>query len=255
MTLHDDSIVSLEHGLEHTMRIDLAACYRLADRFGFSDVVWGHITAKIPGTEHFLINRFGLRYDEVTASNLVTVDLEGKVVNPGSGSSEEDVNVTGFVIHSAIHKARPEITCIMHSHTPAGLAVSALKNGLMPMVQDAMPFYERVSYHTYQGLSADTDARQALAASLGDVNKAMIMRNHGLMTCGETVGEAFMTMYYLERACKVQLQVLSSGQEVSLPSREECENAVREYAAFPYGKYEWPALLRLVEKHAPDFRD
>ena len=257
MTQHNHQLSARYTKAEWAMRVDLAACYRLADRFGFSDIVWNHITAKIPGSEHFLINRLGLRYDEVTASNLVSLDLDGNVVDPGSASSEEgveDVNVTGFVIHSAIHAARPDVHCVMHSHAEAGLAVCVLKRGLMPMIHDAMPFYGRLAYHDYEGLSTDTGERERLAASLGD-KMAMILRNHGLLTCGETVAAAFMNMYYLERACKVQMQVLSSGQEFELPSAEMCAHAAKQSECFPFGKIEWPALLRLVEKHSPDYRD
>ena len=236
------------------MRVDLAACYRLADLFGFSDIVWNHITARGPGTEHFLINRFGLRFDEVTASNLVTLDLDGNVVDSGSATSDEDVNVTGYIIHSAIHAARPDVRCVMHSHSEAGLAVSVLKEGLVPMIQDAMPFYDRVAYHDYEGLAIDTDERERLAANLGD-KMVMVLRNHGLLTCGETVGEAFMNMYYLERACKVQMRVYASGREYALPPADLCEQAAKEYEQFPYGKYEWPALLRLADERSPGFRD
>lgn len=236
------------------MRVDLAACYRLADLFGFSDIVWNHITAKVPETEHFLINRFGLRFDEVTASNLVTVDLDGEIVDPGTASSEDDINLTGFIIHSAIHAARADVHCVMHSHSEGGLAVSALREGLIPMVQDALPFFGRVAYHDYEGLSVDKAERERLAANLGDKN-VMILRNHGLLTCGETVGEAFMHMYYLEKACKVQLQVLATGRDYALPPREVCERAARQYEVFPYGKYEWPALLRLADERSPGFRE
>ncbi|MGH7178253.1 MAG: class II aldolase/adducin family protein, partial [Tepidisphaeraceae bacterium] len=239
---------------EWRMRVDLAACYRLADLFGFSDIVWNHITARVPGTERFLINRFGLRFDEVTASNLITLDLDGNVVDPGTGTSAEDVNLTGFVIHSAIHAARRDIQCVMHSHTDAGMAVSVLKDGLMPMIQDAMPLYDRISYHDYTGLAIDTDERERLTASLGD-SMAMILRNHGLLTCGRTVAEAFMGMYNLERACRVQLQVLSSGQPFVLPSAELCKQAATQYGQFAYGRYEWPALLRLADERSPGFRE
>lgn len=238
---------------EWQTRVDLAACYRLADLFGISDIVWNHITARVPETEHFLINRFGLRFDEVTASNLVTVDLEGNVVDAGSGDGPEPVNRTGFVIHSAIHRARPDMVCVMHSHSDAGMAVSVLEEGLLPMIQDALPLYNRVSYHDYEGLAVDTAERERLAVSLGE-NRAMILRNHGLLTCGETVGEAFMTMYYLERACDVQLKVLATGRPYRLPGDALCERAAAEYAAFPYGKYEWPALLRLADQKSPGFR-
>jgi ribulose-5-phosphate 4-epimerase/fuculose-1-phosphate aldolase len=239
---------------EWRMRTDLAACYGLAELFGFSDIVWNHITAKVPESEFFLINRFGLRFDEVTASNLVTVDLDGNVVDPGTATSEDDVNVTGFIIHSAIHAARPDIHCVMHSHSEGGLAVSALREGLIPMVQDALPFFERVAYHDYEGVSVDVAERERLAADLGGMN-VMILRNHGLLTCGETVGEAFMHMYYLEKACKVQMRVLATGRDYSLPPREVCERAARQYEHFPYGKYEWPALLRLADERSPGFRD
>jgi ribulose-5-phosphate 4-epimerase/fuculose-1-phosphate aldolase len=209
-------------GADRQTRVDLAACYRLADLFGFSDIIWNHITARVPGTENFLINRFGLRFDEVTASNLLTLDLDGNLVDGGSADSIEDVNVTGFVIHSAIHAARPDVQCVMHSHTDAGMAVSVLRDGLMPMIQDALALYQRISYHDYEGLAVDKAERERLAASLGG-NNAMILRNHGLLTCGETVGEAFMTMYYLDRACKVELRVLSSGQRYLLQRDAVCE--------------------------------
>lgn len=237
---------------EWQARLDLAAGFRVADHFGFSDIIWNHITAKISGTEHFLINRFGLRYDEVTASNLVTIDLDGNVIDPGTAASDEDLNVTGFVIHSAIHAARHDVHCVMHSHSPGGMAVSALKDGLLPMTIDAMEFYNRVAYHDFEGMSTDTDERERMAANLGD-NNAMIMRNHGLLTCGATVGAAFMKLYYLERACSVQMQVLASGQAVQLPTPELCEKTAQQAAQFTHGRHEWPALLRLVEARYPDY--
>lgn len=254
MTLHKRAAQSLYSQAEWQMRVDLAACYRLADRFGFSDIVWNHITAKVPESEHFLINRFGLRFDEVSASNLVTIDVDGEVVDPGSAQSDEAINVTGYVIHSAIHAARPDVHCVMHSHSEAGLAVSVLKHGLQPMIQDAMPFYNRIAYHDYEGLAVDLDERVRLAASLGERN-AMILRNHGLLTCGETVGEAFIMMYYLERACRTQLQVMATGQEVQLPTPAVCEAAAAQAMQFPHGKYEWPALLRLLDTESPGFRE
>lgn len=234
---------------EWERRVELAACYRLADRFGFSDIVWNHITARVPGTEkHFLLNRFGLRHDEVTASNLIKLDLAGNVLD-----GPEDVNVTGFVIHSAIHAAREDVVCVMHAHPPGGLAVSALECGLIPMIQDAMPFYNRIAYHDYEGLSTDTSECERLAANLGAHN-AMIMRNHGLLTVGRSVGEAFMLMYSLERACRVQMQVLASGQAASLPSADVCERAARQYEDFWPGRYEWPALIRLLDAEDPSYR-
>lgn len=240
---------------EWQMRVDLAASYRLADMFGFSDIIWNHITAKVPDSEHFLINRFGLRYDEITASNLVKLDLDGNVADPGSASSDiDDVNLTGFVIHSAIHAARPDLHCVMHSHSEYGMAVSALRDGLVPMVQDAMPFFEQVAYHDYEGLSTNVDERTRLAASLGDKN-VLIMRNHGLLTCGASVGEAYVLMYYLERSCQVQMRVLASGAEYTKVAPEICRNAAAQYEMFPHGKYEWPALKRLLDQRAPDYRN
>jgi ribulose-5-phosphate 4-epimerase/fuculose-1-phosphate aldolase len=254
MTAQGKSAVSRYSKVEWQARVDLAACYRLADMFGFSDIIWNHITAKVPGTEHFLINRFGLRYDEVTASNLVKIDLDGNVVDPGSGKSDEDVNRTGFVIHSAVHAARPDIHCVMHTHSAAGMAVSALADGLVPMQIDGMMFYENVAYHEFEGQSVDTAERVRIAADLGEQN-AMILRNHGLLTCGETVAEAFIGMYYLERACALQIQVQASGQAVQLPSPEVMHRTRQQAAQFAPGKFEWPALLRLVDKAAPDYCD
>ena len=253
MTLPEEKVNAIFSETEWLERIELAACYRLADIFGFSDVIWNHITARIPGTDHFLIKCLGLRYDEVCASNLVTLDMNGDVVNRGGAKNDEDLNVTGFVIHSAIYAARADVNCVMHTHSPAGLAVSVLKDGLVPMVLDVMPLKDRVSYHECEGLSVDTNERQRLAKSLGE-NNAMIMRNHGLVSCGESVGAAFMLMYYLERACSVQLQVQASGQEYVLPPQEVYDQAASQYDLYPYGKYEWPALLRLVEQKSPGFR-
>lgn len=239
---------------EWQTRVDLAACYRLADLFGFSDIVWNHITAKVPGSDTFLINRFGLRYDEITASNLIAVDLDGKVTDPGSERSDiDDINLTGFVIHSAIHAARPDLHCVMHSHSEYGLAVSALEHGLVPLIQDAMPFFEQVAYHDYEGLSTDLDERQRLAQNLGD-KQVMILRNHGMLTCGADVAEAFILMYYLERSCKVQIQVMSSGAKFRAVPADICRKAASQYILFPHGQYEWPALLRLLDQRAPDFR-
>ena len=255
MTNLSDARQSKYSAAEWQMRVDLAACYRLADMFGFSDIIWNHITAKVPDTENFLINRFGLRHDEISASNLVTLDIDGNVVDSGSASSEgADVNVTGYVIHSAIHAARPDLHCVMHSHSEHGLAVSALKSGLVPMIQDAMPFYKQVAYHDYEGMSTDVAERQRLAASLGD-KKVMILRNHGTLTCGTTVSEAFMLMYYLERSCRTQMQVLATGQEYTVPSDAVSEAAAGQYEIFPHGKYEWPALLRMLDQQQPGYKD
>jgi len=233
---------------EARTRVDLAACYRLTAHFGYDDVIWNHISARIPGEDAFLINPLGYRYDEIRASNLVKVDLEGRVLEGG------ETNPTGFVIHSAIHRRRPDVRCVMHTHTPGGLAVSALAEGLLPMVQDSFLFHDRVRYHAYEGFSTDLDERERLAGSLGNAS-ALILRNHGLLTVGRTIGEAVMTMHYLERACRVQIAVLSTGREISLPPPEVREKAARQYEDFQPGKYEWLALVRLMDKVDPSFRD
>lgn len=248
------SLRSAGHGTysaaEWEMRIELAACYRLVDYFGYSDIVWNHISARVPGNaEHFLINRMGLRYDEVKASNLVKLDVEGSVID-----GPDDVNITGFIIHSAIHKRRPEVNCVLHTHTRGGLGVSTLECGLLPMIQDAVMFHKRIAYHDYEGLSTDIDERERLAANLGD-NHAMILRNHGLITVGRTVGEAFMLMHYLERACQIQMDVMATQQKISLPCKSVLDHAAKQYEQFSPGKHEWPALLRLMDKIDPSFRE
>ena len=225
-------------------RVNLAACYHLADYFQMSDIIWNHITSKTSKEkETFLINSFGLRYDEITASNLVEVTPEGKVIN-----SDSAINDTGYIIHGAIHQARKDITCVMHTHSRAGLAVSCLEEGLQPMIQDAAIFYNRVSYHDWEGMSTESEECERLSKSLGK-NNVMILRNHGLLTCGTTIAEAFMLMYYLDRACKNQIDTMSTGMKLNVPSDNIMEFAAGQYddPRFKLGKHEWPALLRLLD--------
>ena len=246
---------------EWQTRIDLAACHRLAEMYRFSDIVWNHITARVPdGSGRFLINMFGLRFDEVTASNLVTLDESGNVVVPpmtpeGEVIPLDNMNDTGFVIHSAIYRMREDVNCIMHSHSRAGVAVSTLKEGFVPMIQDALMFYDDVAYHEYEGLSLDLDERDRLAEHLGD-KSVMIMRNHGLLTTGATVAQAFVRMYYLERSCQVQIDAYSTGRELHLPSEEVCRHAAKQYeqSASP-GTYEWDALLRKLDQSDPSYKN
>ena len=226
-------------------RVNLAACYHLADHFQMTDIIWNHITAKTSEQkETFLINQFGLRYDEVTASNLLEIDLEGNIV-----SGEGNINYTGYIIHGAVHKARKEINCVMHTHTRAGLAISCLKDGLNPIFQDAAIFHNRVSYHDWQGMSTEVEECKDIAKNLGK-NKVMILRNHGLLTCGETIGEAFILMYYLDKTCKNQLDTMSTGKPILVPSDNIMEYAAGQYEdpRFRLGHHEWPALLRLLDK-------
>ena len=225
-------------------RINLAASYHLADHFGWSDIIWNHITAKTSKNKNtFLINKFGLRYDEITASNLLEIDLDGNIVN-GVG----EINVTGYLIHGAIHKNRKDIYCVMHTHSRAGLAVSCFKEGLKPMIQDSAIFYNRVSYHEWEGMSTDSEECDRLSKSLGS-NKVMILRNHGLLTCGESTAETFMLMYYLDRACKTQIDAESTGEKLIIPSNNIMEYAAGQYddPRFKLGKHEWPALIRLLD--------
>ena len=231
---------------EWSNRINLAACYHLADHFGMSDIVWNHITAKTSSKkETFLINSFGLRYDEITASNLVEITTEGEVIN-----SSSSINDTGYIIHGAIHQSRTDIACVMHTHSRAGLAISCISDGLKPMIQDAAMFHKRISYHDWEGMSTERDECARLSKSLGN-NKVMILRNHGLLTCGSTIAEAFMLMYYLDRACKNQLDVLSTRAENIIPSNNIMEYAAGQYEEpeFKLGIHEWPALLRLLDKN------
>ena len=226
-------------------RVNLAACYHLADHFQMTDIIWNHITAKTSEQkETFLINQFGLRYDEVTASNLLEIDLEGNIV-----SGEGDINYTGYIIHGAVHKARKEINCVMHTHTRAGLAISCIKDGLNPIFQDAAIFHNRVSYHDWQGMSTEVEECKDIAKNLGK-NKVMILRNHGLLTCGETIGEAFILMYYLDKTCKNQLDTMSTGKPIIVPSDNIMEYAAGQYEdpRFRLGHHEWPALLRLLDQ-------
>ena len=225
-------------------RVELAACYHLANHFNMSDIIWNHITAKTYSQKDtLLINKFGLRYDEVAASNLLEIDLDGNII-----SGEGKINETGYIIHGAIHKNRKDIHCVMHTHSRAGLAVSCFKDGLKPMIQDSAIFYNRVSYHEWEGMSTDSEECYRLSKSLG-ANKAMILRNHGLLTCGESISEAFMLMYYFDRACKTQIDAESTGEELVIPTNNIMEYAAGQYddPRFKLGKHEWPALIRLLD--------
>ena len=231
---------------EFKNRIDLAAAYHLADMYGFSDIIWNHITCKTSSKKNtFLINRFGLRYDEITASNLLEIDLDGKVL-----SKEGEINYTGYVIHGAIHKTRNDLHCVMHSHSRAGLAVSCLKNGLEILIQDSAMFHNRISYHDWEGMSTNAVECISISNDLGK-NNVMILRNHGLLTAGKTIGETFILMYYLVRACKVQLDLASINKEIIKPSDNLLEFAAGQYEDPKYqlGKHEWPALKRMLKKN------
>jgi ribulose-5-phosphate 4-epimerase/fuculose-1-phosphate aldolase len=239
-------------------RVDLAAAYRLIAHFGLEDSIFTHISARAPtGDDHFLINPYGLRFGEVTASNLVTADHDGKVIDDPYGAG---INAAGYTIHSAIHAARPDVSCVLHTHTIAGVAVSCQEDGLLPINQWALQFYDRIAFHDYEGIALDLSERERLVADLGD-RKVMILRNHGLLTCGRSVGEAFKLMYNLERSCQVQIALQSSGAKMRFPSEEICERTARQYERWDGDDFanrpdpEWDAYLRLIREKQPDFEN
>ena len=235
---------------EWQARVDLAAAYRLTERFGMTTLVYNHITSRVPGTEdQFLINEFGLGYDEVTASNLVEIDLDGNVLEEG----EHRINIPGYVIHSAVHAARHDVTCVMHTHTPYGMAVSALEEGLLPLQQDTYRFHGRVSYHEFEGLAVDADERERLVTDLGSTN-AMILRNHGLLTVGGSVAEAWITMWQLERACQIQVLAQSTGQAIRQAPLSAIEKTVGLFDGDD-GSTVWPWLLRTIDRKDASYRE
>lgn len=236
---------------EWQMRVDLAAAYRLVDLYGWSDLIGTHISARVPG-EHdaFLINPYGLLFDEITASSLVKVDEEGNKLSP----SEYEVNPAGFVIHSAIHMAKPEIACALHTHTPAGTSIATQKDGLLPITQHAMAIYAHTAYHGYEGIATDLSERERLVRDLGEAN-VLVLRNHGLLTVGRTIGEAFVWMYRAERAARMQLGIQQAGAEIiEIPDEVQQVTIERNKKANspeghrPIGKLEWPALKRKLDR-------
>ena len=233
---------------EWQARVDLAAAYRLTDHFGMTTLIYNHITARVPGMEdQFLINEYGLGYEEVAASNLVKIDMDGNILEEG----EHRINFTGYVIHSAIHGARHDVACVMHTHTPYGMAVSALEEGLLPLQQEAYQFHERVSYHEFEGVAVDVDERERLVTDLGG-NNAMVLRNHGLLTVGRTVAEAWIRMWQLELACKIQVLAQSTGQAI----RQAPIPAIEKAAMFDgdSASLEWAWLLRTIDRKDASYR-
>jgi ribulose-5-phosphate 4-epimerase/fuculose-1-phosphate aldolase len=236
---------------EWAMRVDLAACYRLVDMFGWSDLLGTHISARVPGEENvFLINPYGLLFEEITASSLVKVDEDGTILSP----TDYYINPAGFVIHGAVHMARPEVACALHTHTPAGTSVATQKGGLLPLTQHALAVIAHVAYHGYEGIATDMSERERLVRDLGDSN-ILVLRNHGLLTVGRTVAEAFVWMYRAERACRMQLAIQQAGAEVTeIPEDVQQTTITRNRLANspqghrPIGVLEWPALLRKLDR-------
>jgi ribulose-5-phosphate 4-epimerase/fuculose-1-phosphate aldolase len=243
---------------EWITRIDLAACYRLMAFYDMSDMIANHISARVPGEEGaFLINPYGMLYEEVTASCLIKIDHDGNILaKPDFGKLDYGVNKAGFVIHGALHKAKPHIDCVIHTHTWAGMAVSMLECGLLPATQTAMRF-AKISYHEYEGVVLDVSMQDALVQDLGD-NNAMIMRNHGLLTVGRTIPEAFNAMHRLELACKTQLAAMATGERLHTVPPEIVEKTYMNYqpqVRRPFGVMEWPALLRKLDRLDPSYRE
>jgi ribulose-5-phosphate 4-epimerase/fuculose-1-phosphate aldolase len=239
-------------GEEWQARVDLAAAYRLVAHYGWDDLIFTHISARVPGPEHhFLINPYGLLFTEITASNLLKVDLEGNLVEP----TPYFFNPAGFTIHSAVHAAREDAKCVLHLHTVAGVAVSCQKQGLLPINQTAMLLNDRIAYHEYEGVALLLDERPRLVADLGAKN-AMILRNHGTLTVGETVGEAFLSMYFLERACATQIAVLAAGSDLHWPA-PEVQDVVRRQAGVgiaQVAKLAWDAQRRMLDAKDPSYK-
>jgi ribulose-5-phosphate 4-epimerase/fuculose-1-phosphate aldolase len=241
---------------EWAMRVDVAACYRLVALYGMNDLVYNHISGRVPGEEgHFLINPYGYAYEEVTASSLVKIDFDGKVVlDSGTGYG---VNLAGFVIHSAVHRARHDVDCVIHTHSPAGMAVSALKCGLLPLTQNAM-FFGKLGYHDYESVAIDLDEQQRLVRDLGPDGRAMILRNHGLLTAGTSVCEAFVTMHWLEKACQAQVMAMACNTELNHPSAEVVRLTNERYLPGQrrnITELEWPAMLRMLDRRDSSFRE
>jgi ribulose-5-phosphate 4-epimerase/fuculose-1-phosphate aldolase len=245
------STVSAE---EWQIRVDLAAAYRLVAHYGWDDLIFTHISARVPGPDHhFLVNPYGMLFEEITASGLVKVDLQGKAVM----ASPYPVNPAGFVIHSAIHEARKDARCVLHLHTNAGVAVSIQADGLEPLSQTSLFAVADVGYHDYEGVALNPDEKPRLVADLGTHN-FLILRNHGLLTTGGTVGEAFLAMYVLQRACEIQLLAKAGGSDliqVPAPIVAAIHEQVGQVTLGAGGNLAWPALLRKLDRMDPSYRD
>ena len=265
---------------EWAVRVNLAACYRLVALFGMTDLIYNHITARTPGLEHhFLINPYGMLYEEITASSLMKVDLAGKVLDHGDQpeGANYSVNAAGYIIHSAVHAARKDVDCVIHTHTRAGVAIACMEEGLLPLTQHAMRLQGHLSYHEYEGPAFNRGEKGRLVANLG-TNNAMILRNHGLLACGASIAQAFNMIYWLETACRIQVDMLAcgrplhlpatdvvartaealSGTEITLSNEAETNPALKAGAQdnrSGYGQLEWPALLRKLDRLDNSFRD
>jgi len=237
---------------EWKIRIDLAACYQLVCHFGWDDLIYTHLSARIPGTDHYLVNAFGLTFDEVCASNLVKVDLLGNIID----DTPFDINPAGFTIHSAIHQVRDDAHCVIHLHTNETITVATQKQGLLPYSQYSMFSLASLSYHQYEGLAVNDAERKRLQDDLGMTNH-MLLVNHGGLTVGPTVGDAFMRMYDLQRACEIQVLIQSTSQPSQLVEQSIQDNIYKQanvvHSGSTGGQLSWPAMLRKAYKINPDF--
>ncbi|MBK8064971.1 MAG: class II aldolase/adducin family protein [Betaproteobacteria bacterium] len=241
---------------EWDVRVNLAAAYQVAAQFKWTDWIFTHFSARVPGPEHhFLINPFGLMFEEITASTLLKIDQEGNVIEDPVGLG---YNKAGFVIHGCIHAARPEAQCVIHTHTRAGVAVAATKEGLLPLSQHSLRVISELTYHDYEGVALDLDERVRMTANLGKTSRAMMLRNHGLLTLGDSVREAFEIMYYLECACQIQVDALAGGREhVTLIPQEVIDRGEKQFnrpGRESVGK-DWAALLRMLDRRGIQYKD
>ena len=239
---------------EWQVRCELAAAYRLIAHLGWRELIYNHLTVRVPGSPQFLINPFGLMYREIRASNLVKIDIDGNKVEP----SPWPVNPAGFIVHSAVHAAREDAHCVVHTHTTAGQVVSCQRDGLLPLSFNAMFYTDRIAYHAFEGITLDRDECQRLAANLGDRN-VMILRNHGLLVCGPSIGDAFTEHYMLQRACEVQVAAQATGAALVQPAREIAERASAQYERTArkgdQNTLLWNAMLRWAWQLDPGFAD
>ena len=252
-TTTTSEIQKLVSAEEWQLRVDLAACYRLVALHGWSDLVFTHISARVPGPEHhFLINPYGLMFDEITASSLIKVDQDcNKLI-----TSPYPVNPAGFVIHSAVHAARPDIQCVLHTHTRAGIAVSAQKNGVLPISQQSTFVLASLAYHDYEGVAFRDEEKPRLQADMGEANFLML-RNHGLLTVGKTIADAFLSMYTFENACQIQIAAQAGGGELTHVDPRIVEgvgHALRVQTGGLGGAFVWPALIRKLDRVDPSYK-
>jgi ribulose-5-phosphate 4-epimerase/fuculose-1-phosphate aldolase len=242
---------------EWEARVKLAACYRMVAKLGMDDLIYNHISLRVPGhDDQFLINPYGLLFDEITASSLVKINTKGDTLD----DTPHSVNVAAFVIHAAIHQSSHDAACVLHTHSDASVAVSGQEKGLLPLSQFAMRFYNRQAFHDYEGVAIDLDEQARLVRDLGP-HKVMLMRNHGILTVGRAAGEAFMLLYYFERAARIQLQMqAAAGAKLVIPPHDVCEKAARQFWELQGdilvpGEREWPALMRQLDRTDPSYRN